>query len=75
MRTANHLARGKKVPKWKGFCLVDGEPFPVAFPGKRGIFSFFFVVKPTVISPLQWGETKKGEEEKGKKKREALCGT
>lgn len=83
MRTANHLARGKKVPKWKGFCLANGEPLPVAFPGKKGIFfSVFFVIKPTVISQLQWREMKKREEEEGekrkkkpKKKREALCGT
>lgn len=45
-------------------------------------FSVFFVIKPTVISQLQWREMKKREEEEGekrkkktKKKREALYGT
>lgn len=49
---------------------------------ERYFFSVFFVIKPTVISQLQWREMKKREEEKrGKtkkakqKKREALCGT
>lgn len=69
---------GKRSRSGKAFVWRMANLSPVAFPGKRGIFffSFFFVVKPTVISRLQWGEMKKKrEEEEKKKKREALCGT
>lgn len=84
MRTANHLARGEKGPEVERLLFGEWRTSPLRLPREeRYLFSVFFVIKPTVISQLQWREMKKREEEEGekrkkqnkKKKREALCGT
>lgn len=58
---------GKKVPKWKGFCLANGEPLPVAFPGKKGIFFLsFLLLNPQSLVSYSGGRWRKGRRKRGK---------
>lgn len=58
---------GKKVPKWKGFCLANGEPLPFAFPGKKGIFFLsFLLLNPQSLVSYSGGRWRKGRRKRGK---------
>lgn len=55
---------GKRSRSGKAFVWRMANLSPSPSQGREVFFFFLFVVKPTVISRLQWGETKKREEEK-----------
>lgn len=56
--------RGGKGPEVERLLFGGRRTFPRRLPREERYFFFLFVVKPTVISRLQWGETWKREEEK-----------